>query len=341
MNLLFIIRKVIYQGYFVALLAFGRRDVARTQIEFGRIVKKHYYDYIHSSILACVRSGLGKAMSRMTTTLEEHDVEQLTNFLEPFRSVFARADQAQSFELYVRGLLHREGRKNVESIAERTPETVGDLSQALQHFVTTSPWNGGDLISRHLTQLSRFQESVWIVHDGCIPKKGRHSVGVQRQFARDTGKKANCQIAVVVTEVGRTATPLSTQLYLPASWLREHEERAVQTIPDEYRQPRSKAEIALALIDGIRPYRSPKPIFADDGYATSAAFIDGLAARGLQWQPNSQEPLLAAQSQFDWLRDVVGLGHFEGRTWNEWHHHAALVLVAAGYLIREKSRESR
>ena len=36
------------------------------------------------------------------------------------------------------------------------------------------------------------------------------------------------------------------------------------------------------------------------------------------------------------LKQEVGLGHFEGRSWRGFHHHATLCIAAYGYLISER-----
>ena len=38
------------------------------------------------------------------------------------------------------------------------------------------------------------------------------------------------------------------------------------------------------------------------------------------------------------LREELGLDHFEGRSWRGFHHHAALVLLAYGFLTLERHR---
>src|SRR5256886_12535575 len=39
------------------------------------------------------------------------------------------------------------------------------------------------------------------------------------------------------------------------------------------------------------------------------------------------------------LKQEVGLGHFEGRGWRGFHHHATLCIAAYGFLISERSEE--
>jgi len=40
------------------------------------------------------------------------------------------------------------------------------------------------------------------------------------------------------------------------------------------------------------------------------------------------------------LKQELGLGHFEGRGWRGFHHHATLCIVAYGFLVAERNRFS-
>ena len=38
------------------------------------------------------------------------------------------------------------------------------------------------------------------------------------------------------------------------------------------------------------------------------------------------------------LKQEIGLGHYEGRGWRGFHHHAALCMAAYGFLVLERGR---
>jgi SRSO17 transposase len=272
---------------------------------------------------------------------------RLEAYVAEFRSVFHRADQFLRFRAYVTGLLLAGERKNVEAIASAAAAVImveANLAQALQHFVGQSPWNHGRLLAAvrgRSTNRRAGTAGVWVVHDGAFPKKGRHSVGVQRQFSRSAGRKLNCQLAVVVSHVGPEGYyPLATQLYLPAHWLRENQEVAERTVPEEFRRPRTKTEIALNLLDELRAEGPILPaVVAEGGYATIHEFRDGLANRNLSLTEAADVPVSEALRGFEWLKSELGLDHFEGRAWAGWHHHASLVFAAHGFLVEEAARE--
>jgi hypothetical protein len=44
------------------------------------------------------------------------------------------------------------------------------------------------------------------------------------------------------------------------------------------------------------------------------------------------------ERDYEELKQELGLGHFEGRGWRGFHHHAALSIAAHGFLVAERSR---
>ena len=257
------------------------------------------------------------------------------------RTAFHRHDQFLRFRAYVRGLLEPIGRKNVESIAAAVRDGTGDSghSQALQHFVSQSPWDARRLLAAvraHTGHLRRDPDAVWVVHDGAFAKKGRHSVGVRRQLARSLGRKINCQVGVFLAQIGpRGYYPLAAQLYLPTTWLRECAGEVAKTVPAGEREPGTKAGLALRILDEVRSEESPLPLVAEAGYPDVAEFRDGFAGRGLTAAADDGGAVAETLSRFEWLKGNLGLDHYEGRTWNGWHHHVSLVFAAYGFLCGE------
>lgn len=265
---------------------------------------------------------------------------RLDAYADRFADVFARSDQLRWFRLYLRGLLDAGDRKNAEAIAARVGDSgSADFAQALQHFVGHSPWDAGRVMARSrelLPAATRRSPGTWVVHDGVVPKKGRHSVGTQRQFARPLGRKVNCQVAVVVGRDGPAGyAPLAVRLYLPGYWLREQKELAEKTVPAEFRGHAPKAQIAAGLLaELLCEGWAADAAAADEGYTATAAVFEKVGVRVLTGRA-AEEVSARAGREWGRLTAALGFDHFEGRAWLGWHHHAALVLAAVGFLASE------
>ena len=46
------------------------------------------------------------------------------------------------------------------------------------------------------------------------------------------------------------------------------------------------------------------------------------------------------EQNYEELKQELGLGHYEGRGWRGFHHHATLCIAAYGFLLAERSRFS-
>ena len=142
-------------------------------------------------------------------------------------SVIGHADRARPLWDYCVGLMMPCGRKSVEPMAAVTaPERVAAQHQSLLHFVNQAPWSDEKVLAKVREMVVPALEShgpieAWIIDDTGLPKKGRHSVGVGRQYCGQLGKQDNCQVAVSLSIANHHASlPVAYRLYLPEDWAR-------------------------------------------------------------------------------------------------------------------------
>jgi SRSO17 transposase len=207
---------------------------------------------------------------------------RLESFLEEMLAPLGRKDRRRWGQVYVRGLLLEGERKSVGAMVPRLPD--GD-EQALQQFVSQSPWLWEPVWER-LAAAARQQkgEAFWIIDDTSFPKKGGHSVGVQHQYCGALGKLANCQVAVSLHQAGPTGSqPLAWRLYLPESWTEDKKRRTRVGIPKDVTFHK-KWELSLELLDLARAWGLPNRIvLADADYGDRSEFRAGLEQRGLSY----------------------------------------------------------
>ncbi len=121
---------------------------------------------------------------------------ELERWLAPFLAALSRPEQRRWAPVYLEGLLLPGERKSVEPMAARV--APGEVQQ-LHHFVAASPWAAAPLeaeLVRAADRLVGGPDAVLVVDDTALVKQGAHSVGVQRQYCGELGKKANCQALV-------------------------------------------------------------------------------------------------------------------------------------------------
>jgi len=388
--------------------------------------------------------------------------KRFAQYIEGLARVIGHADRAAPLRDYCVGLLLPSERKSVEPMAALTaPDRTAAQHQSLLHFVGQAPWSDEQVLAKVremvLPELERHGVvEAWIIDDTGFPKKGRHSVGVARQYCGQLGKQDNCQAAVSLSLANRHASlPVSWRLYLPEEWARDAARRDKAGVPEEIGF-QTKPEIALAqlrwacaaglargvvLLDagygnhtslraeitalgltyaagilsnttvwppgteplppkpwsgrGRRPRRvrrdaKHKPVSVKDlalGLPKRAwrtiGWREGTAERLssrfarvrvraahrdephseewllIEWPKGAQEPTkywlstlppditfekLVDLAKLRWrierdyqeLKQELGLGHYEGRGWRGFHHHATLCIAAYGFLISER-----
>ncbi|MFI4972532.1 MAG: IS701 family transposase [Hyphomicrobiales bacterium] len=387
---------------------------------------------------------------------------RFARYVAGLTSVIGHADRAVPLRDYCMGLMMPCARKSVEPLAALTaPDRTAAQHQSLLHFVGQAAWSDERVLAKVremvLPELER-QGAIeaWIIDDTGFPKKGRHSVGVARQYCGQLGKQDNCQAAVSLSLANRHASlPVSYRLYLPEEWAGDAARRRKAGVPKEVGF-RTKPEIALEQIRAACAAGIARGVvLLDAGYgnhtrlraeigALGLTYVAGILSSTAVWAPGT-EPLPAKRwsgrgrpptrlrrdakhrpvsakelalglpkgswrtigwregsaerlsSRFarlrvrashrgerhgeEWLliewpkgedepskywlstlaRDItferlvdlgklrwrierdyqelkqeLGLGHYEGRGWRGFHHHATLCIAAYGFLISER-----
>src|SRR5262250_2759533 len=214
---------------------------------------------------------------------------ELAIYLAPFAPLFRRSTSRESVERYLTGLLTDLERKNCDTIAAAV---AGTSTERLQHLLTDATWEPQALDQQRVRTLVAQSppQGILVLDDTGLPKQGRSSVGVARQYSGTLGKIANCQIVVSAHYVADEPTsrapvhwPVTAQLYLPEAWATDPARRATVHVPTEV-SFQTKPALALALIDQAQAWGVPFAwVVADAGYGDNPAFLQGLEARQIAY----------------------------------------------------------
>ena len=214
---------------------------------------------------------------------------ELAAFLAPFAALFRRATSHVSLERYVTGLLTDLPRKNCDLIAAAV---AGTSTERLQHLLTDATWDAVALDEARVKQLVAVSppDGILALDDTGLPKQGKASVGVSRQYSGTLGKIGNCQVVVTGEYIADEPTrsdplhwPVSAQLYLPDRWAGDAPRRERCHVPTEITF-QTKLELAVALIDRAQGWGVPFSIVAlDAGYGDQPPLLAELDQRDLAY----------------------------------------------------------
>ncbi len=223
---------------------------------------------------------------------------ELAEYLESLTEGMGRPERRAAMGLYVTGLLLDGERKSIEPIAARLvdrAEQVQAMRQRLQQCVVVAEWDAGQVFGRVGRRLDRDlpQIEAFVVDDTGFPKKGKHSVGVARQYSGTLGRVDNCQVATSLHLAGELGSGcIGMRLYLPESWTSDRDRCEKAGVPADV-ELAPKWKIALSLIDaalasGIRKH----VVLGDSAFGDVTEFRDELTERCLPYLLHAQGSLV-------------------------------------------------
>jgi SRSO17 transposase len=215
---------------------------------------------------------------------------RFVNYIEKLASIIGHKDREGPLRDYSVGLLTAHGRKSVEPLAAATtPARVSQQHQSLLHFVGQAPWSDDAVLAKVLQLTLPAIErhgaiEAWIIDDTGFPKKGKHSVGVARQYCGQLGKQDNCQVAVSMSIANHHASlPIAWRLYLPEDWSNDAERRRKAGVPADVTF-KTKPQIALEQIEhACESGIARGVVLMDAGYGADTGLRDGVTALGLPY----------------------------------------------------------
>ena len=221
--------------------------------------------------------------SLLSFDLRKEDIELLTDEFKQFHTLFSanykRVEQQELSAIYLQGLMSSIERKSMEPIAINFMDT--HRVRSMQHFMSSGNWDTQGSLQTYKQEASTTLgcvDGVFSIDSSEIIKKGKHSVGVARQWCGRAGKTENCQSGVFLGYSSSKGYGLiDRQLYLPEVWFSDdYKERWEKCkIPDET-EFKTKNKIAIDLIlenqrSGLFPAQW---ITCDSFFGRDAKFLD-------------------------------------------------------------------
>lgn len=246
---------------------------------------------------------------------------------------FQRAESRRRARGYLQALLSPVERKNGWQIAEQVGE---DTPDGIQRLLNAAAWDAEavrDDLRAYVIEHLGHPGGVLIVDETGFLKKGRKSVGVQRQYSGTAGRIENCQIGVFLAY----ATPhgcafLDRALYLPKEWATDAARRAEAGVPDEVTfatKPALARTMLARALDAAVPvaWVTGDSVYGNDRRLRvwleerQQPFVLAIRANEPLWQDGPHDvpadAIAAALPAERWQRLSAGLGA-KGPRWYDW-----------------------
>jgi SRSO17 transposase len=258
-------------------------------------------------------------------TANEKQLRGVAKRFAKFHNEFARffqtktRDSSEIAGQYLNGLVQAP-KKNMERMEEKVPESN---EQALQHFVTNSPWDEKAVLKQVAIEgnklLGGTEDSCLLIDETGFVKKGKNSVGVIRQYCGRTGKVDNCQVAVFAALVsGDKSLPIDFRLYLPKEWTDDIPRCLKAGIPAEKIQFKTKCQQAIEMVKatkengvkfnwvGVDGGYGKDPGFLGDLFALDLTFVADVHKNQLIYFANPNEEAKAQQQTVEkWVNQQI------------------------------------
>ena len=243
--------------------------------------------------------------------------ERLHSLWTRFRPCFKTTTHDASFHawVYLRGVLTMTSKRTFANIARRIIDPTDD-GQALQQFMSDSPWSAQSVIAQVQSDLAASPAlhpgGRLILDESADTKAGLHSAGAARQWNGRMGKVDLCQVGVFLAFATETVwTWIDGELFVPEHWFAPElaTERTRLGIPQQ-RQFATKVELGWQMIQRVLASGVPfEVLLCDDMYGRS---------QWLRHQLRTAEVVYLADVPQDtqvYLRQpVVGVPVARGRT---------------------------
>ena len=206
---------------------------------------------------------------------------ELDTFLERYLPLFGREKNHQHAERFVHGLLGGQERRNTENIAE---VVEGAVVRTMQKFVAQGCWDAAVVLRelrRHVVETLGDEEGTLNIDETGFPKKGKKSVGVQRQYSGTLGRIDNCQIGVFANLCSTKGhTFIDRRVFLPEEWVADNERREEAGVPEGVvfcSKPKLGLEMIQTAVTEHVPFRW---VGGDSVYGDSPTFVQGVRGLG-------------------------------------------------------------
>ena len=184
----------------------------------------------------------------VTPSAYEGVLQRFDEFVAPYiEHLHTRFQQNKACD-DMRGLLSDTERKNIESIAY----FHGEDRQRLQKFIGQSDWDDEAILNKLTAQITNEigeEDGILILDPTSFPKKGKESVGVQRQWCGRLGKKENCQVAIFLAYASRVEFALvDRRLFIPDVWIANKARCDKAGIPKQHQVKKTRHQQALTAM---------------------------------------------------------------------------------------------